>query len=438
MLVVGEFGVLNGGEKSFLAIAPTLIERGWELIAAIPYNEEPNETVTDLIADGARVSFMPVKTEFAQALESRGMRVVDWNVREGGKRKDLSQIRDELRRLIEKVKPAIVHFNSLSTSRIGGPVTAELKIPSLGYLRDIMKVSKTALGNINQVDHIIAVSHATKSFHVSRGLTANRSSVVYNGVDSKAFSPQNKLSFNSPPTHSVQTLSAPNGIRAELSIASSAPVLLFVGQIGIRKGVDTLVTAFLSLAETHKDAQLLIIGRRHAQKDEAIEYEAKIQDQIASSPNGTRVHLLGRRDDVADIMRESDILVHPARQEPLGRVLLEASASGLAIATTNVGGSPEIICGPSRSQSQLEHLAATATEPATKRRIPSTLDKLLVPPDDPLALEKLLCELLTDPEELKRIGEQLRTRAISLFSVHNCASQINNRYHLLLSEAASE
>jgi len=45
-------------------------------------------------------------------------------------------------------------------------------------------------------------------------------------------------------------------------------------------------------------------------------------------------------------MQLADVLLHPARQEPLGRVLLEASASALPIVTTQVGGSPEILVGP--------------------------------------------------------------------------------------------
>ena len=41
-------------------------------------------------------------------------------------------------------------------------------------------------------------------------------------------------------------------------------------------------------------------------------------------------------------MRNWDLLVHPARQEPLGRVLLEAAAIGLPIIATDVGGTREI------------------------------------------------------------------------------------------------
>ena len=416
VLIVGEFGILNGGEKSFLAIASSLIKLGWELTAAVPYDLKPADpmltaNLIDTNPERARVSYDPEITEFAQALESKGIRVFDWNVRENGKRKELSVIREELSSLISRVKPAIVHFNSLSTSRIGGPVVEELGIPSLGYLRDIMGLSKAAIRDINRVDRIIAVSKATKDWHVGNGLLPDKTFVVYNGVDSNEFSPSKKSDSS---TLGGDEISKP-GIREELSIADDDQILLFVGQIGIRKGVDTLVEAFLELAKTNHKIQLLIVGQRHAQKQEAIEYETRIIQSVAASPHSNRVHLLGRRDDVSNIMRETDILVHPARQEPLGRVLLEASSSGIVIVTTDVGGSAEIICKDPDS---------------------NYLSGLLLPPDDATALMIRLNELLSDTEQMQKIGAELRARATSKFSVKNCVMQIHQHYRLLLGSLA--
>ena len=51
---------------------------------------------------------------------------------------------------------------------------------------------------------------------------------------------------------------------------------------------------------------------------------------------------MGVRSDVDRMLGEATLLVHPARQEPLGRVLLEAAAAGIAVVTTTVGGTREI------------------------------------------------------------------------------------------------
>ena len=52
---------------------------------------------------------------------------------------------------------------------------------------------------------------------------------------------------------------------------------------------------------------------------------------------------MGYRHDVPHLMASADFLVHAAKQEPLGRVLLEAAAAKLPIVATDVGGTREII-----------------------------------------------------------------------------------------------
>jgi len=372
--VVGEFGISNGGENSFLAIAPRLMKYGWEMHAAVPPD-----------------------TEFASALEACNIKTHPWSVHDpDGVRKSQEVVRKELAWLIGNVQPEILHFNSLSTSRIGGPVARQLEIPSLGYLRDIMKLSKKAIEDINQLDRIIAVSQATKDWHIGQGIDVTRTFVVYNGVDAETFCPSSEMAVSNRPN-----------IRAELSLASGAPILLFVGQIGIRKGVDLLAAAFLQLAEHQTDLQLVIVGERHSRKQEAIEYEDNIINSIQDSAYSHRVHWLGRRHDIAEIMRESTILVHPARQEPLGRVLLEAAASGLPILTTRVGGSAEIL---------------------RQTDDPCSLDPLLIAPDSPDQLATRLLELIGNPEKLAEFGTTLRKRAIDGFSLKQCAAQIASHY----------
>lgn len=53
---------------------------------------------------------------------------------------------------------------------------------------------------------------------------------------------------------------------------------------------------------------------------------------------GDAVHFLGGRDDVPDLLLAADLLVHPARAEAGGIVLLEALVAGLPVITTDVCG----------------------------------------------------------------------------------------------------
>ena len=389
ILIIGEYGSLNGGENSFLSVLPSLIEFGWKFQAAVP-------------AD----------SDFSNALQSLGLPTHDLAIADSlGVRKSQVEIRACIGAIIQRVQPAIVHSNSLSTSRLCGPITNELGVPSLGYLRDILKLSKKAISDINQTDRLIAVSQATKNWHVDQGIDSTKTSVVYNGVDSIRFAPAAE-------TLGDQTFAT---IRSELGIAPDDPILLFVGQIGIRKGVDVLMESFLRLsllnafskstdeATSTSPPHLVIVGQRHSQKQEAIQYEQRLHEQCRESGLSDRIHWLGRRSDIADLMRASTILVHPARQEPLGRVLLESASSGLPIVTTSVGGTPEILEGPQFTQ-------------------------LMIEPNDPAKLTGVLERLLLAPhwaQTLNRIGSRLRQLAIRKFSNAQCAENLHKHYREL-------
>ena len=97
------------------------------------------------------------------------------------------------------------------------------------------------------------------------------------------------------------------------------------------------------------------------------------------------------------------IYVHAARQEPLGRVLLESAAAGVPVVATDVGGTREIFCG----------------------RPPSAL---LVPVDavDPLA-ESVL-RLLDSPALQRDLGQAARQRAETAFDVHQAARRLESHY----------
>lgn len=374
ILVASEYGSVNGGENSFLTLVDGLRKNGWRFLAAVPQG-----------------------SPFANRLQEAQVKVVDFSMHNAdGVKKSQTEIREEFSALATKTDCDLIHCNSLSTSRVCGPVCQSLGIPSLGYLRDILKLSKKAMADINQIDRLIAVSRATMQWHCEHGLDSSRTSVVHNGVDSNIFFPTAAEPFLSK--SSTSALIAPY------------PRLLFVGQIGIRKGVDLLVDAFLKIATEIPTAKLSIVGQRYSQKHEAVEYERKLIQHVASSSFGNQVSWLGIRDDIPDLMRQSTILIHPARQEPLGRVLLEAAASGLPIIATDVGGTAEILSSPE-------------------------LKNLLVPPESPAEIARKVISLSSSVQELNSISSQLRAVALANFSVESCVRNIDRHYRMLLNKA---
>lgn len=324
LMVVFEFNTINGGENSILAALPLIQASGWRIEAAVPLTlaalqqtkHQPASNRKTLIdqLEQRDIDRHPLPTHHAD-----------------GTRKTQAQYRADCAQLLQQRQPDVVLCNSLSTSRLCGPVTAATNRPAAGYLRDIIKLSAKAVDDINQLDRIIAVSNATMNFHVEQKMDPEKVRVVYNGVDLDVFGPHQRT----PEIH--------QRVRQSLHIPQDAQIVLFVGQIGMRKGVDVLLESFAQLTTAVPNCHLLVVGQRHSQKEEAKEYEAQLYQRANQAPLREKVHWLGRRDDVHQLMGAADLLLHPARQEPLGRVILEAIASGLPVVTTLVGGSPEIL-----------------------------------------------------------------------------------------------
>jgi glycosyltransferase involved in cell wall biosynthesis len=92
-----------------------------------------------------------------------------------------------------------------------------------------------------------------------------------------------------------------------------------------------------------------------------------------------QVRFLGRRDDIADLIQASDLVVLPSRLEGLGVTALEAMALGRPVVASHVGGLVEAIDD--------EHTG------------------LLVPPEDPTSLAEAIARLIQDPALRRQLGD---------------------------------
>ena len=232
----------------------------------------------------------------------------------------------QLRDVVEKITPDLLHANSLSMGRLTGSIAAGTTMPCTSHLRDILRLSQAAVHDLNGNRRLIAVSEATRDYHIAQGVDPHRTLVAYNGVNCQVFRPR-------PGT---------GQLRLQTGLQRDAFLILSIGQIGLRKGLDVVADAAEMLKDDLPCARFLIVGERHSNKDESVEFERRLVERLTSDRLLGRVQMLGRCEDVAGLMNEADLLLHAAHQEPLGRVLLEAAASGLPVLATNVGGTPEI------------------------------------------------------------------------------------------------
>jgi UDP-glucose:(heptosyl)LPS alpha-1,3-glucosyltransferase len=128
------------------------------------------------------------------------------------------------------------------------------------------------------------------------------------------------------------------------------------------KGLDRTVRALRQFTE----ARLLIVGL-----DKSDTRSKEVRDLAELLGVAKRVNWLGHREDIPELMAASDVLVHPARYDTTGTVILEAVANGLAAVTTTTCGyarhvsnaNAGIVIQEPYSQRELLHALETARDP---------------------------------------------------------------------------
>ncbi|MCH2209767.1 MAG: glycosyltransferase family 4 protein [Fuerstiella sp.] len=306
--ILFEYPTLSGGEHSMLTVLRELQGSAGIRFTALAPSEGP----------------------LAQRLKSLNIAISPFHLRSSaGIRREAQDLSAELSCITGELRPDLLHANSLSMSRLLGRLRHLLpQIHCTGHIRDIMKLSAAAVRDLNRLDGIACVSRATYDFYCSLGLQTDRAQVIYNGVDDTRFRKRSLENARSQLLPGLQP---------------SDRVLLNVGQICLRKGQRDLAQAVTKCLQTSADIHLVLVGRRYSEKAESLAYEQAIADVFASSGRPQHLHRAGYCANVEQWMNAADLLVHSARQEPLGRVLLEAAASELPIVATDVGGTPEIL-----------------------------------------------------------------------------------------------
>jgi UDP-glucose:(heptosyl)LPS alpha-1,3-glucosyltransferase len=119
------------------------------------------------------------------------------------------------------------------------------------------------------------------------------------------------------------------GIRNALGIKGDELVLLSIGEQPHTKGLDRVIRALSHSAE----ARLLIVGP--AETSSQGRHLLKMAQKLGVE---SRVTILGYREDIPRIMAASDLLIHLARRETTGTVILEAVVNGLPVIVTGISG----------------------------------------------------------------------------------------------------
>ena len=146
-------------------------------------------------------------------------------------------------------------------------------------------------------------------------------------------------------------------------------LLAQIGSDFPRKGLDRSIAAMAALPEQLKRrTRLVALGADDA---------APFHSQAAKLGIGDRVFIPGGRDDVPNFLLGADLLLHPARHENTGTVLLEALVAGLPVLATAACGyahyieeaeAGRIVSEPFEQRALDEALAAMLADDVARER----------------------------------------------------------------------
>jgi glycosyltransferase involved in cell wall biosynthesis len=353
-----EFDTLNGGENSLLAALDVLAP----------------ERMSPLL-------LCPPQGALAEAIDRRGFARRAWPPGDAAKG-DSATWAQTLNECIQSENLDLIHANSLTLARRLGRIAPALECSATGHVRDMMKLSGQARDELQQLKGLACVSAAAREWLIAQQLPGEMLSVVHNGIDMEHWRPAPQTGW----------------LHRELHLPADALLAVALGQICLRKGQTDLARAAVLLRDRFPPLHFLLVGARHSAKAESVAFDDDISTIFAEAGMEGRLHRLGIRHDVREILREADILIHPALQEPLGRVLLEAAACGTPIVATRVGGTEEIL---------------------THGR-----SAWLVPPGDPAALAEGVARVLGDEDLRSRLRAQARTEVTTRFSAPEAAARL--------------
>ncbi|TCL76755.1 glycosyltransferase involved in cell wall biosynthesis [Hydrogenispora ethanolica] len=169
--------------------------------------------------------------------------------------------------------------------------------------------------------------------------------------------------------------------------------MLLIGSLRSHvKGVDLLLRAVAGLGDAV--SRVAIAG-----EGKLLPELLRLRDELGLT---SKVHLLGNRDDIPELLAQSKMLVMPSRWEGLPIALLEAMAAAKPIVATPVGGIPELI--------------------------ESGRNGLLVPPDDVPALTAAIRRLLADPAAAAELGKHAYQDVCAKFALERYIRGLRELY----------
>ena len=288
-------------------------------------------------------------------------------------REDLGTIR-RLRRVFKQEKAQVIHAHGLKAALVTAAALTPLGHPHFLFTaHNSLPQSRSAFGSwgyrvvqrwmFARMDKIISVSDAVRS-QIVRYVPERKVLTIYNGISTSRFG---EFSWELA--------------RDPLGLAHEDQVVGTVARLIPSKGIHTLLEAFSLISKIVPKLKLVVVG------DGPERVKLEKYGQALGLEN--RVHFLGWRDDVPQLMAGWDVFALPSTSEGFNLSVLEAMASRLPVIVADL--------------------------PSLREAVVPNRGGLVVLPGNAAELAAALLHLLKDPEKAKAMGTFNRDRVNSLF-----------------------
>jgi len=229
----------------------------------------------------------------------------------------------------------------------------------------------------NRFDMVAAVSNSIHPFiNKDRGQDANKIKTIYYGVDLKKYCP------------------APRKTTGKGIIFAS------VARLVLQKGHTYLLDAIPRILDKYPDARWKFAGSG--------DKEAELKQKVSALGIDHAVEFLGDQEDIPNFLNSIDVFILPSLWEGFPNVLLEAMACAKPVIATSVEGTVELVVDSETG--------------------------LLVPMQNPQALEDAMLTMLENPELIDKYGQNGRHRVDEKFSLEKQIQEFETMYDQLLTK----
>ncbi len=221
----------------------------------------------------------------------------------------------KLKVVVKEFQPDLIHTN-IGPSHIGYNVANKLNIPHVWHIREYQDLDFEMTPFPSKNMFISKLNHSNNNpIAITKGIFKHfninkNGKVIYDGVMKEK---------------NIQFIEKKNNY------------FLFLGRLEETKGIRQLLMAFIEFAAFNDSYELLIAGNGSEF------FVNEIKAIVNKSDYIKRIHFLGFRNDVSELLSKAKALIVPSKNEGFGFITAEAMFNGCLVVGNNSGGTKEIL-----------------------------------------------------------------------------------------------